>query len=41
MRIGAIWVMKENKDQEGDEDSNRTELFVCPFAKLEQKLQEL
>jgi hypothetical protein len=41
MRIGAIWVMEENKDQKGNENSDRIEPFVCPFAKSEQKLREL
>jgi hypothetical protein len=41
VRIGAIWVMEGDKDQEGDENSDKTEPLVCPFAELEQKLREL
>jgi hypothetical protein len=41
MRIEAIWVMGENKDQEGNKDSDKIKPFVCLFTELEQKLQEL
>jgi hypothetical protein len=33
--------MGGNKDQEGNENSDKTEPFVCLFVELEQKLQEL
>jgi hypothetical protein len=41
MRIEAIWVMEEDKDQKGDKNPDRTEPPVCLFAELEQKLREL
>jgi hypothetical protein len=41
VRIGAIWVMEGDKNQEGDENFDRIEPFVCLFAELEQKLREL
>jgi hypothetical protein len=41
VRIGAIWVVKGDKDQKGDEKPSRTETLICPFAELEQKLRNL
>jgi hypothetical protein len=41
VRIGAIWVIKGDKDQKGDEKPSRTETFICPFAESKQKLRNL
>jgi hypothetical protein len=35
VRIGAIWVIKGNKDQKGDKKPSRTKTFICLFAESE------
>jgi hypothetical protein len=41
VRIEAIWVMEEDKNQKGNKNPDKTKPLICLFAELEQKLREL